>query len=310
VTEERSGGPAVHPAGAKVPAEVERLMDRIREDGGAALAAYREPVGDHWQVFALLPRGLVAPTPYQRDLSKAHADRLLKVIKKIDRFVDPVVAVRSREGYWTPNGNHRRWVLEKLKADFVPAIVVPEPEVAFQILALNTEKAHNLKEKSLEVLRMVRGLIEDGNRREEASFAFQFEEPHFITLGLLYEKNGRFAGGAYAPILRRIDSFLEKPLRAALEVREERAARVGEADALVKRIVDQLKRRGVNHPFVKNFVIARCNPLWRLRFSKKKTKPGYDATLNRLIENLEAFVVQKVRADEVARSAGTSATAT
>jgi ParB family chromosome partitioning protein len=309
VAEERSGGPAVHPAGAKVPAEVERLMDRIREDGGAALAAYKEPVGDHWQVFALLPRALVAPTPYQRDLSKAHAERLLKVIKKIDRFVDPVVAVRSREGYWIPNGNHRRWVLEKLKADFVPAIVVPEPEVAFQILALNTEKAHNLKEKSLEVLRMVRGLIEEGNRRDEASFAFQFEEPHFITLGLLYEKNGRFAGGAYAPILRRIDSFMEKPLRAALAVREERAARVGEADALVKGIVDQLKRRGVNHPFVKNFVIARCNPLWRLRFSKKKTKPGYDATLKRLIENLEAFDVQKVRADEVARSAAYAAPA-
>jgi ParB family chromosome partitioning protein len=307
---ERSQAFGVHPAGGRVPAEVERLMARIEEDGGKALAAYREPVGDHWQVFALLPRNLVAATPYQRDLSKAHAARLLKVIKKVDRFVDPVVAVRAADGYWTPNGNHRRWVLEKLKADFVPAIVVPEPEVALQILALNTEKAHNLKEKSLEVLRMVRGLIGDGDRREEAAFAFQFEEPHFITLGLLYEKNGRFAGGAYAPILRRIDSFLEKPLRAALEVREERAARVGEADALVKRIVDQLKRRGVNHPFVKNFVIARCNPLWRLRFSKKKTKPGYDATLNRLIENLEAFDVQKVRADEVARSAGTSATAT
>jgi len=150
----------------------------VEADGGTVLAAYREPVGGHWQLFALLPRPRVAPTPYQRDLSKAHAERLHRAIKKLDRFVDPVVAVRGGEGYWVPNGNHRRWALDKLKADFVPAILVPEPEVAFQILALNTEKAHNLKEKSLEVIRMYRGLMEEGDRRHEDSFAFQFEEPH------------------------------------------------------------------------------------------------------------------------------------
>src|SRR6266705_1585279 len=147
-------GFSMHPDGEEPPAEVVTLASRIDQDGGAALTIYREPVGGHWQIFALLPRAKVLPTPYQRDLSKAHAERLLKVVKKIDRFVDPVVAVRAEDGYWTPNGNHRRHVLEKLKAAFVPAIVIPETQVAFQILALNTEKAHNLKEKSLEVIRM------------------------------------------------------------------------------------------------------------------------------------------------------------
>src|SRR5262245_1668782 len=238
--------PAVHPVGARPPSEVERLAARIAEDGGAALALYREPVGGHWQIFALLPRAKVVATPYQRDLSKAHAEKLLKVVKKIDRFVDPVVAVRSGDAYWTPNGNHRRHVLEKLKADFVPAIVVPEPEVAFQILALNTEKAHNLKEKALEVIRMYRGLLEQEERRHEEAFAFQFEEPYFITLGLLYEKNLRFAGGAFAPILRRVDGFLARPLKSAYEVREERAAQVADADAHLKKAVDALRRRGIN----------------------------------------------------------------
>jgi len=328
----------IHPAGARPPAEVTRLAERIEADGGAALAAYREPVGGHWQIFALLPRPLVQPTPYQRDLSKAHAERLLKVIRKIDRFVDPVVAVRAAEGYWTPNGNHRRWVLEKLKAEFVPAIVVPEPEVAFQILALNTEKAHNLKEKSLEVVRMYRGLLgEEERRHEEAfqilalntekahnlkekslevvrmyrgllgeeerrheeAFAFQFEEPHFITLGLLYEKNARFAGGAYAPILRRVDGFMAKPLKSAWAVREERAAQVEEADGHLKKAVDALRRRGINHPFVKNFVLARCNPLSRAR----KTKPGFEVALAKLIANLAAFDALKIRQEDIARSA-------
>ena len=298
---------AVHPEGARVPAEVERLAAQVVDDGGAVLAAYREPVGNRWQMFALLPRSRVSPTPYQRDLSRAHAERLFKVIKKLDRFVDPVVAVRAPDGYWTPNGHHRLRALEKLKADFVPAILVPEPEVAYQILALNTEKAHNLKEKSLEVIRMYRGLIEEGDRRHEDAFTFQFEEPHFITFGLLYEKNARFAGGAYAPIVRRVDGFLERPLKSALEVREERAAQVAEADEHVKKIVEKLKRRGIRHPFVKNFVLSRCNPLYRVR--TRKSKPGFDATMRRLIEALDAFDVDKVRHDEIARSAAYSAPA-
>ncbi|HZM69531.1 MAG TPA: hypothetical protein VFB95_04095 [Candidatus Cryosericum sp.] len=290
--------PAVHPVGARPPSEVERLAAWIAEDGGTPLALYREPVGGHWQIFALLPRAKVLATPYQRDLSKAHAERLLKVIKKIDRFVDPVVAVRSGDAYWVPNGNHRRHVLEKLKAEFVPAIVVPEPEVAFQILALNTEKAHNLKEKSLEVIRMYRGLMEEDGRRAEDEFAFQFEEPHFATLGLLYEKNGRFAGGAFAPLLRRVDKFLKAPLRTSYGTRQERAARVEEADRLLKGIVEKLKRRGITHPFVKNFVLARCNPLTRAR----KTVPSFDQALSRLIDSLEGFDVEKIRREDVARS--------
>ena len=291
-------GFAIHPDDEEPSAAALELAALIDRDGGHALALYRDPIGGHWQIFALLPRDRVRPTPYQRDLSKAHAERLLKVIKKIDRFVDPVVAVRSDDGYWTPNGNHRRHVLEKLKAEFVPAIVIPEPDVAFQILALNTEKAHNLKEKSLEVIRMYRGLMERPQKHDEEHFAFQFEEPYFITLGLLYEKNARFAGGAYSSILRRVDRFLKSPLPKAYTTREERAARVAAADAILKGIVDKLKRRGINHPFVKNFVLSRCNPLTRAR----KSVPTFEQALDRLIKSLQAFDVQKIRQEEIARS--------
>ena len=148
-----------HPRDKEPPKDVAALVAQVEDDGGVVLAVYREPVGDHWQIFALLPRERVQPTPYQRDLSPTHAKRLTDAVKKLDRFVDPIVAVSPRAGiYWTPNGNHRRAVLDKLKAEFVPAILVVEPEVNYQILALNTEKAHNLKEKSLEVIRMYRAL--------------------------------------------------------------------------------------------------------------------------------------------------------
>jgi ParB family chromosome partitioning protein len=289
----------VHPD-ERPPGSVDALAARVEEDGGRALAVYREPVGGHWQIFVLLPIDKVAPTPYQRDLSPTHAKRLQEMVKKIDRFVDPIVIVSPRPGvYWTPNGHHRLKVLQKLKADWVPAILIPEADVAFQILALNTEKAHNLKEKSLEVIRMYRGLLEEQPKKGEQDYAFQFEAAHLVTLGLLYEANKRFAGGAFAPILRRVDSFLPGTFPKTLPVREERAAAVRAADEALAGVVDQLKKRGIRHPFVKNYVLARTTPLSRAR----KTLPGFDQTFQKLTAAIEAFDVSAVRYQDVQRSA-------
>jgi len=290
---------SVHPE-QDPPKALLALAEQVERDGGLPLALYREPVGDHWHIFCLLPLGKVEPTPYQRDLSPTHAKRLQEVVKKIDRFVDPIVVMSPKPGlYWTPNGNHRRTVLQKLKATMVPGILVPEAEVAFQILALNTEKAHNLKEKSLEVIRMYRGLVADEPGRSEEDYAFQFEAPHFITLGLLYEKNKRFAGGAFAPILRRVDKFLKGRFPKTLEEREERAELVRAADEALTDVVAKIKKRGINHPYVKNFVLARTTPLTRQR----KTLPSFDQTFKKLVENIEAFDISKVRYDDIQRSA-------
>jgi len=291
---------AIYPEGAEPSKTAVALAQQVDKDGGRALCIYREPVGEHWQIFCLLPMAKVEPTPYQRDLSPTHVKRLQEVVKKIDRFVDPVVVMSVKPGlYWTPNGNHRRTVLEKLKVKMIPAILVPEPEVAFQILALNTEKAHNLKEKSLEVIRMYRGLIKEEPDAGEEDYAFQFESAHFITLGLLYEENKRFAGGAFAPMLRRVDKFLKGSFPRAFKDREARAALVQEADEALGQVVTRLKRRGINHPYVKNFVLARTTPLTRQR----KTLPSFDQTFKKLVENLEAFDVSKIRYEDIQRAA-------
>jgi ParB family chromosome partitioning protein len=282
-----------------VPRAVAALMARVAEDGGQALAAYREPVGDHWQVFCLLPLDKVAPTPYQRDLSPAHTKRLHEAVKKIDRFVDPITVVSPEPGvYWTPNGHHRLKVLQKMKADVCPAILIPEPEVAFQILALNTEKAHNLKDKSLEVIRMYRALAETEPRRGEVDYAFQFEAAHLITLGLLYETNKRFAGGAFAPLLRRVDGFLAGTFTKTLPQREARAEKVRGVDTALQAVVAQIHKRGIRHPFVKNYVLARTTPLTRAR----KTLPTFDKALGTLLANIEAFDVDAVRYQDVQRA--------
>ncbi|PYN48072.1 MAG: chromosome partitioning protein ParB [Candidatus Rokuibacteriota bacterium] len=276
------------------------LASQIERDGGQVLALYQEPVGDHWQIFCLLPRTKCEASPYQRDLSPTHVKRLTESIKRLDRFVDPIVAISPRPGvYWTPNGNHRRAVLDKLKADVIPVILVVEPEMLFEVLPLNVEKAHNLKEKSLEVIRMYRALVKEEPDTTEEKWASQFESPHFITLGLLYEENRRFAGGAFAPILRRVDKFLKQTLPKGLDARTERADLVRAADQALGVAVAKIKKRGINHPYVKNYLLARTTPLTRAR----KTLPSFEQTFKKLKDNLDEFDVSKVRYDEIQRSA-------
>ena len=177
----------------------------IDKDGGKVLANYREPFGGQWLVLAALPIDQVEPTPYQRNLSDTHVRKLEGVIAKLGRFLDPIIVVRkeskdSNTRYWTPNGNHRLSAMKTLGAKCIVGIVVPETSAAYQILALNTEKAHNLRERALEVIKMYQELATLDDATEE-TYALEFEEAALITLGLCYLENGRFSGGAYHPIL-------------------------------------------------------------------------------------------------------------
>jgi ParB family chromosome partitioning protein len=282
------------------PAKVEALAKQVEADGGAVLATYREPLGGNWQLFAALPIDKVAPTPFQRDLSEAHAARLADIIARVDRFLDPIVAVRGAEGgYWTPNGNHRLAAMRAIGAKAIVALVVPDPEIAYRILALNTEKAHNVREKALEVIRMARSLAEL-DPRPEREFALEFEEPALLTLGLCYEQRGRFSGGAYAPMLRRVEAFLASKLPAALETRAERAKALIELDDAVIAAVAALKERGFVSPYLKAFVVARVNPL---RF-QRGAKATFDDTVAKMLASARKFDAAKVKADQLAAASG------
>lgn len=282
------------------PAAVESLARRIEKDGGAVLAAYRDPLGARWQLLAALPIDSVAPTPYQRDLSDTHVARLADAIDKLDRYLDPIVAVAAADGqYWTPNGHHRLGAMRQLGAKAITALVVPEPEVAHRILALNTEKAHNLRERSLEVARLAQALstLDD---RPERTYSEEFEEAAFITLGLCYLENGRFSGGAYHAILKRCDQFLGARLPAALETRRARATKLLALNEQVNEAVRKLKERGLESPYLKAFVVARIN---HLRFAKDK-HPDFDDTIDKILGAARRFNPTSVKADQVARSGG------
>lgn len=297
----RSRGIAADALGTGIPpAAVTRLAEAIEADGGAALAPYRDPLGGHWQILAGLPIDRVEPTPYQRDLSDAHVTRLTAAIDKLGRYLDPIVAVRTEDGrYWTPNGNHRLAALRALGARSVVAIVVPEMEVAHRILLLNTEKAHNLRERALEVIRLAQNLAELDDRPEK-EFESEFEEPALLTIGLCYQENGRFAGGAYHPVLKRIEKFLGSSLPTALAVRRVRAARVLELDDAVTAAVSELKAKGFESPYLRAFVVARINPL---RF-KRGAQAEFDETIDKMLAGARRFDSTRIRADQVARTGG------
>jgi ParB family chromosome partitioning protein len=292
-------------AAATPPAAVQTLARTIEDDGGSVLATYRDPLGSHWQLLAALPIDRVEPTPFQRDLSETHVERVANAIDKLDRYLDPVIAVPAGDGkYWSPNGYHRLGAMKELGARSIVALVVPEPEVAHRILLLNTEKAHNLRERALEVARLAEALaaLDD---RPEREFATEFEEAALVTLGLCYQQNGRFSGGAYHPILKRCDKLLSSKLPNALETRRGRAEKLLELNELVNEAVKQLKGRGLESPYLKAFVVARINPL---RFQRKPTA-DFDETIDKMLGSARRFDAGKIKADQVARTGGPPAAA-
>lgn len=285
---------------ARPPASVKRLVDSIATDGGAALGMYRDPLGGHWQILAGLPIDRVEPTPFQRDVSEAHVARLAEAIDKLDRFLDPLIAVRVDDGmYWVPNGAHRLAAMRQLGAKSIVALVVPEPELAYRILALNTEKAHNLRERALEVIRMAQGLVELDDRPER-DYATEFEEPALLTLGLCYQERGRFAGSTYHSVIKRVERFLTARLSQTLTIRRDRAAKLVALDDAVAAAVQGLKARGFTSPYLKAFVVARINPL---RF-KRGGKAEFDETVDKMVRAAERFDPEKIRADQVAGASG------
>ena len=290
-------------------AEVAPLADEVTAVGGAALGAYREPLSGRPMLLASLPIESVRPTPFQRDLSPTHTRRLAQKIEESGSFLDPLIVVRGEGGQlWTPNGRHRLAAAKLLGLRQVTVLVSPDEDLAFRILALNTEKAHNLKDRSLEVIRMARELASRHKRALETDYRAEFEAPELLTLGLVYDENGRFAGGAYSPFLKKVDRFRAKTLGTSLRDRQGYAARLLEIDAEVKRIIEDLRERGFKSPYVRNYVVARINPVRFHRAKKGETKPAMPigAALTRMASSAKKFDLSSVRAGELALVAAVS----
>jgi ParB family chromosome partitioning protein len=279
----------------------EEVRERVVKEGGEIIGTYKDPLGGNALLACVLPIDKVEPTPFQRDLSDTHHKKLADVVDKTGIFLDPIICVTAPgEGFWTPNGMHRLMAMRRLGAKSVTALVVPKREVAWQILALNTEKAHNLREKSLEVIRIYRGLLDEDDKRAESGFAFYLEDASFVTMGLCYEKNGKFAGGAYHSIVRRLEKFSDEPIGKALKSHEKHAGLLQALDASVAEVVKKLKAKGFISPYLRAFVVSRINPL---RFIQGEPPP-LEEVLKTMTGRAAKFNTEKVKQEDLASTGG------
>jgi ParB family chromosome partitioning protein len=281
--------------------EIQTVVSRVESAGGTLVGSCRDPFGGSPLVIAIVPIDTIEQTPFQRDLSEAHHKKLATVIEKTGTFLDPVISVLAPErGFWTPNGRHRLAAMQRLGAKAITTLITPDQKLAWQILALNTEKAHNLKERSLEVIRIYRGLIDEDDSRNETDFSFYLEDAALVTLGICYEKKSMFAGGTYFPIVRRLVEFEEEPLKKAIRRHEKLAEMVQDLEEKVAGVVARLKERGLTSPYLRAFVVARINPL---RWIKGEL-PTAEEVLKTMRDRAAKFNVEKVKPQDLASMAG------
>jgi ParB family chromosome partitioning protein len=146
------------------------------------------------------------------------------------------------------------------------------------------------------VIRISKGLIEESPDQPESSFAFYLEDPSLVTLGLAYEQKPKFGGGAYHPVLRRLETFSDEPIRSAMKVHERRAALLLELEEKVAEAVAKLKERGLQSPYLRAFVVARINPL---RWIKDELPPA-EKVLQTMRDRAARFNAEKVKQQDLA----------
>jgi len=284
-------------------AEIADVVALVRQAGGALIGAYRDPLGGRPLVLASLPLNAVQPTPFQRDLSPTHAKRLAVKIDETAAFLDPLIVVRGEDGrLWTPNGRHRLAAGKVLGLKQITALISPDETLAYRILALNTEKAHNLRDRSLEVIRMARSLAKRHASSKEMQYTAEFESADLLTLGIVYEKSSRFAGGAYSSFLKKVDRFSDRTLAASLREREGFASRLLQIDAQAKRVIATLQARGFKSPYLRNYVVARINPVRFHRVKKGDAKPPMPLAqaLTRMAAAVKNFKIDSVSSADLA----------
>ena len=273
--------------------ELVALAGQLRAAGGAAIGAYLDPLGSHPLLLAVLPLDAIEPTPFQRELSPAHVKRLAQKIDEAHAFLDPLIVVRSASGgFWTPNAWNRLAVAKLLGMRAITALISDDEALAFKILALNTEKAHSTRDRSLEVILMTQALAEARPR----------------TRGRVRK---RVRAGTYLSLLRKVDRYSPKSLAASLREREGWASRLLEIDRIATRAVAKLAARGFRSPYLRAFVVARINPVRFVKLNKAETGPAMaiGAALTRMAASARTFDPDAVRERDLQLAAAAAGSA-
>jgi ParB family chromosome partitioning protein len=152
---------------------------------------------------------------------------------------------------------------------------------------------------------MARAIAADPARshQSEADVAFEFEQPSYVTIGICYEKNARFSGSAYNPVVSRTVEFSTEPMAKSLKMREAQADKLLDLDEEVALAVERLKKAGWTSGYLKAIVVGRINPLKFIKLEKDAARPDFDRTIDKMIEGAKKFDPSKIKAQDLAIAA-------
>ena len=247
--------------------------------------AFKDPHKRQNVVFKTVPIGRLDVIEHQRKARPAHVANLVASIERIG-FVVPLVVVEPESDgrFLVIDGQHRLLAAEEVGLKKLPVLVVPA-RMAPRMMNLNVEKDLNIREKAVVALGIYRSLLDDhpaGMKENDDELEDSIERAYYVTLGLAYEGPGRLAGSAFEPLLKKCDHFMRRNLEGAFEVRQERAQRVLDANALVKQVIDKAKEMNAFHQYFQYQLISSIDP-----FKRKRGRQNFDELFDKAIAKLE-----------------------
>jgi ParB family chromosome partitioning protein len=247
--------------------------------------AFKDPHKRQTLVLKTLPVDRLEVVGHQRKARPAHVEHLVSSIERIG-FIVPLVAVEAegdgKQRYLVIDGQHRLQAAREVGLRNLPVVIVPG-RLASRMMNLNVEKDLNIREKAVVSLGIYRAFLDSQPQMKENDPEVEesIERAYYVTLGLAYEGPGRLAGSSFEPLLKKCDFFLRRTMENALPAREERAARVLEANSLVKNVIDKAKEIGAFHQYFQYQLISHIDP-----FKRKRGRQNFDEMFDKAIAKL------------------------
>jgi ParB family chromosome partitioning protein len=249
------------------------------------LATFQEEKRQYPVELLQIPIEELQVIPVQRKPSKPHVKRLLGSIGKVG-FVVPPIVVERKGRHWIIDGQHRFLAAKEARLSALPCLKIPE-EYAHHLMELNVEKQMSLRERCYVALNVVRMYLDEepSMAENDPRILDSIDQGYYVTVGLTYEKNPRFSGSAFETLLKKVDAFLDKPLKEAMEERRRRCGVLLKTHDAVMECVGAIKKLGVSHPFLYKEVVSYANPYKRKRVVKD-TFDGLFAKVQQALQEL------------------------
>jgi ParB family chromosome partitioning protein len=225
-------------------------FEEILKQDGVNIHGSWQPVLDERGLGKLVigdaPLEKLKISPFGRPPSMTHIKKLTEAIQLVGVFIDPLLVVRTEKGeYWIVNGQHRFTVLQRLGMQKATCIFVEEGGLSTLYLYLNTERAMDIREKSIVVARMWLYFRDNLPEHKEGDLEVFFESSMLLTLGLAQELGytKRISATVWTPLLRVVDYFFQSPIGEIADQRIERAKLLAEASDLLNETMKEIMER-------------------------------------------------------------------